>query len=102
MLNLSHLLTLRLRAVISPNRWDFYHNKLGLEIVLELEIPDALAQDVGLAPTGFRQVRLKAGKHAHKIDGYRIATADTCRRILGRCALAHLFLLVIFRKPSKI
>jgi len=40
---------------------DFYHNKLGLEIVLELEIPDDLARGVGLAPTGFRQVRLKAG-----------------------------------------
>lgn len=40
---------------------DFYHNKLGFEIVLDLEIPDDLARDVGLAPTGFRQVRLKAG-----------------------------------------
>ena len=40
---------------------DFYHNKLGFEIVLDLEIPADLARDVGLAPTGFRQVRLKAG-----------------------------------------
>ena len=40
---------------------DFYHNKLGFEIVLDLEIPDDLARDVGLAPTGFRQVRLQAG-----------------------------------------
>ena len=46
---------------------DFYHNKLGLEIVLELEIPDALARDVGLAPTGFRQVRLKAGNTLIKL-----------------------------------
>ena len=40
---------------------DFYHNKLGFELVLDLEIRDNLARDVGLAPTGFRQVRLKAG-----------------------------------------
>ena len=46
---------------------DFYHNKLGLEIVLELEIPEALARDVGLAPTGFRQVRLKAGNTLIKL-----------------------------------
>ncbi|MDE0634485.1 MAG: VOC family protein [Candidatus Poribacteria bacterium] len=46
---------------------DFYHNKLGFEIVLDLEIPEALAQDVGLAPTGFRQVRLKAGNTLIKL-----------------------------------
>ncbi len=46
---------------------DFYHNKLGFEIVMDLEIPDALAQDVGLAPTGFRQVRLKAGNTLIKL-----------------------------------
>lgn len=46
---------------------DFYHNKLGFEIVLDLEIPETLAQDVGLAPTGFRQVRLKAGNTLIKL-----------------------------------
>ena len=46
---------------------DFYHNKLGFEIVLDLEIPDDLARDVGLAPTGFRQVRLKAGNTLIKL-----------------------------------
>ena len=46
---------------------DFYHNKLGFEIVLDLEIPAALAQNVGLAPTGFRQVRLKAGNALIKL-----------------------------------
>lgn len=46
---------------------DFYHNKLGFEIVLDLEIPEKLAQDVGLAPTGFRQVRLKAGNTLIKL-----------------------------------
>ena len=46
---------------------DFYHNKLGFEIVLDLEIPDDLARAVGLAPTGFRQVRLKAGNTLIKL-----------------------------------
>ena len=46
---------------------DFYHNKLGFEIVLDLEIPDDLARDVGLAPTGFRQVRLQAGNTLIKL-----------------------------------
>ncbi|MYG00455.1 VOC family protein [Candidatus Poribacteria bacterium] len=46
---------------------DFYHNKLGFEIVLDLNIPEKLAQDVGLAPTGFRQVRLKAGNTLIKL-----------------------------------
>ena len=46
---------------------DFYHNKLGFEIVLDLDIPEKLAQDVGLAPTGFRQVRLKAGNTLIKL-----------------------------------
>lgn len=46
---------------------DFYHNKLGFEIVLDLEIPENLAQDIGLAPTGFRQVRLKAGQTLIKL-----------------------------------
>jgi catechol 2,3-dioxygenase-like lactoylglutathione lyase family enzyme len=46
---------------------DFYHNKLGFEIVLDLDIPEALAQEAGLAPTGFRQVRLKAGNTLIKL-----------------------------------
>lgn len=46
---------------------DFYHNKLGFGIVLDLDIPEKLAQDVGLAPTGFRQVRLKAGNTLIKL-----------------------------------
>ena len=39
----------------------FYHEILGLEIAFELHISDELAQNVGLAPRGFRQVRVKAG-----------------------------------------
>lgn len=46
---------------------DFYRNKLGFEIVLDLEIPTELATGVGLAPTGFRQVRLKAGNTLIKL-----------------------------------
>lgn len=46
---------------------DFYHNKLGFEIVLDLEIPVDLAKNLGLAPSGFRQVRLKAGSTLIKL-----------------------------------
>ena len=68
MLNLSHL-TIDIAITCSDFEasLDFYHNKLGLEIVLALEIPDNLARGVGLAPTGFRQVRLKAGNTLIKL-----------------------------------
>ncbi len=46
---------------------DFYHKQLGFELVLELEIPESLARAVGLAPTGFRQARLKAGNTLIKL-----------------------------------
>lgn len=60
MLNLSHpTIDIAITCSDFEASLDFYHNKLGLEIVLELEIPDALARGVGLAPTGFRQVRLQ-------------------------------------------
>ena len=62
MLNLSHsTIDIAITCSDFEASLDFYHNKLGLEIVLELEIPDDLARGVGLAPTGFRQVRLQAG-----------------------------------------
>ncbi len=68
MLNLSHA-TVDIAITCSDfaASLDFYHNKLGFEIVLDLEIPDDLARDVGLAPTGFRQVRLKAGNTLIKL-----------------------------------
>ena len=68
MLNLSHA-TVDIAITCSnfAASLDFYHNKLGFEIVLDLEIPDDLARDVGLAPTGFRQVRLKAGNTLIKL-----------------------------------
>ena len=62
MLKLSHaIVDIAITCSNFEESLDFYHNKLGFEIVLDLEIPDDLARDVGLAPTGFRQVRLKAG-----------------------------------------
>ena len=68
MLNLSHpTIDIAITCSNFAESLDFYHNKLGLEIVLELEIPDTLARDVGLAPTGFRQVRLKAGNTLIKL-----------------------------------
>ena len=45
----------------------FYHEVLGLEIALEIHISDELAKGVGLAPRGFRQVRLRAGNTLIKL-----------------------------------
>ena len=68
MLNLSHpTVDIAITCSDFAASLDFYHNKLGFEIVLDLEIPDGLARDVGLAPTGFRQVRLKAGNTLIKL-----------------------------------
>ena len=68
MLNLSHpTIDIAITCSDFEASLDFYHNKLGLEIVLALEIPDDLARGVGLAPTGFRQVRLQAGNTLIKL-----------------------------------
>ena len=68
MLNLSHpTVDIAITCSNFEESLDFYHNKLGFEIVMDLEIPSVLAQDVGLAPTGFRQVRLKAGNTLIKL-----------------------------------
>lgn len=45
----------------------FYHEQLGLEIVQDLQIPDEVARGAGLAPRGFRQVRLRAGSTLIKL-----------------------------------
>ncbi len=45
----------------------FYRDQLGLEVVLDIEIPDDVATGAGLAPTGFRQVRLQAGRTLIKL-----------------------------------
>lgn len=47
----------------------FYRDLLGLEVVLDIEIPEPLAVAAGLAPRGFRQVRLKAGETLIKLMG---------------------------------
>ena len=39
----------------------FYRHCLGLEILMELDIPDEVAIGAKLAPAGFRQVRLQVG-----------------------------------------
>ena len=45
----------------------FYHEVLGLEIAADLNIPEHLATGLGLAPRGFRQVRVRAGKTLIKL-----------------------------------
>ena len=39
----------------------FYRHCLGLEILMDLDIPDEVAIGAKLAPAGFRQVRLQVG-----------------------------------------
>lgn len=68
MLNLSHpIIDIAITCSNFDASLDFYHNKLGLEIVMDIEIPSDLATDVGLAPIGFRQVRLQAGNTLIKL-----------------------------------
>jgi len=45
----------------------FYHDQLGLEIVQDVQIPEDVATGAGLAPRGFRQVRLRAGETLIKL-----------------------------------
>ena len=45
----------------------FYHELLGFEIALDVQIPDEVATGAGLAPRGFRQVRLRAGQTLIKL-----------------------------------
>jgi len=45
----------------------FYHEIMGLEIVLDLAVPEDVATGAGLAPRGFRQVRVKAGETLIKL-----------------------------------
>ncbi|MAV34131.1 MAG: glyoxalase [Planctomycetaceae bacterium] len=39
----------------------FYRDLLGMEVALDIQIPESTATGARLAPRGFRQVRLKAG-----------------------------------------
>ena len=45
----------------------FYQDLLGLEVALDIDIPAATAVAANLAPTGFRQIRLKAGNTLIKL-----------------------------------
>jgi len=45
----------------------FYHERLGLEIVQDIRIPDQVARGAALAPRGFRHVRLRAGNTLIKL-----------------------------------
>jgi glyoxylase I family protein len=45
----------------------FYRDLLGLEVVLDIEIPRDVAVGAHLAPTGFRQLRLRAGETLIKL-----------------------------------
>lgn len=45
----------------------FYHELLGFEIMMEVGTSDELAKEIGLAPRGFHQVRLKAGNTLIKL-----------------------------------
>ena len=38
----------------------FYRDLLGMEVALDIQIPESTATGAGLAPSGFRQVRLRA------------------------------------------
>ena len=45
----------------------FFRDKLGLEIAMEITIPSETATAAGLAPRGFHQVRLRAGETLIKL-----------------------------------
>jgi glyoxylase I family protein len=45
----------------------FYRDLLGFEEVMEIHIPEEIAIGAGLAPRGFRQVRLQAGQTLIKL-----------------------------------
>ena len=68
MLRLTHS-TINIAIVYSnlKESLHFYHNCLGLEIVMELEIPAEVVRVAELAPEGFRQVRLQAGNTLIKL-----------------------------------
>ncbi len=49
------------------NSLRFYHELLGLEVALDIQIPESTATGACLAPQEFRQVRLKAGNTLIKL-----------------------------------
>ena len=78
MLNLSHsTVDIAITCSDFAASLDFYHNKLGLEIVLDLEIPDNLARDVGTRADRLSASPSQGRQYAHQIDGYRITATET-------------------------
>lgn len=51
----------------------FYRDLLGFEVVVDTQISDAVATQLGLAPQGFHQVRLRAGDSLIKLTEARPA-----------------------------
>ena len=45
----------------------FYRDLFGLEVALDIQIPESTARGACLAPKGFRQVRLRAGNTLIKL-----------------------------------
>lgn len=45
----------------------FYRDQLGLEVALDIDIPESTAVGARLAPSKFRQVRLRAGQTLIKL-----------------------------------
>ena len=45
----------------------FYRDQLGLEVALDISIPDSTAQGARLTPSGFRQLRLRLGETLIKL-----------------------------------
>ena len=45
----------------------FYRDLLGLEVALDIDIPESTAAGACLAPTAFRQIRLRAGQTLIKL-----------------------------------
>lgn len=68
MLNMKHpVVDLGLVCSDFDAAFHFYHDLLGLEVALDIDIPESTATGAGLAPHGFRQVRFKAGDTLIKI-----------------------------------
>ena len=51
----------------------FYHQCLGFEIVMDIEIPAEVAIGAKLAPRGFRQVRLQVGNTLIKLMDIKLS-----------------------------
>lgn len=68
MLNLTHpTVDIAITCSHFEESLHFYQELLGLEIALEIQIPEDVATGVALAPRGFRQVRLRAGETLIKL-----------------------------------